>query len=164
MLEDNTTYRLSFGNAIKDLHEGNPFKNYTYTFSTGNYFDSLQLRGTVINAATGQVDTGSIIAMLYSAESSDSSVVRKKPKYVTNVDAAGKFVFKGLPHRNFRIYAVKDVNGNLIYDGPEQAEMIAFNDSTVWPGDTSLAPINLRMFLEKPDTTIKKDTVARKRM
>src|SRR5665213_328887 len=31
LLDSNTTYRISFGNAIKDLHEGNPFSKYTYT-------------------------------------------------------------------------------------------------------------------------------------
>jgi len=163
LLEDSTTYRISFGSAIKDLHEGNVFKNYTYTFSTGSYFDSLQLRGTVINAATGKPDTGSVIVTLYSATESDSAVVRKKPKYVTKADATGSFVFKGLPCRPFRIYALKDVTGNLIYDGPEQGEMIAFNDTNVWPGDTSETPVKLRIFMEKLDTTIKKDTVGKAR-
>jgi len=39
-LEANTTYTINFGNAIKDFTEGNPYKNFTYTFSTGNFIDS----------------------------------------------------------------------------------------------------------------------------
>src|SRR5690606_35877229 len=35
LLKENTTYRMTFGKAISDLHEGNVFTNYTYTFSTG---------------------------------------------------------------------------------------------------------------------------------
>jgi len=42
-LEPNTTYTLNFGNAIKDVNEGNPAKNFTYIFSTGSTFDSLTL-------------------------------------------------------------------------------------------------------------------------
>jgi len=154
LLEDSTTYRLTFGNAIKDVHEGNPFGKYTYTFSTGPYFDSLILKGSVINAATGMADTGGIIVELYSAKENDSAVVRHKPKYITKCDKQGLFIFKGLPKRVFRIYALKDPNNNLIYDGP--GEMIAFNDSNVVPGDSSVLPVNLRMFAEIIDTTSKK--------
>lgn len=158
LLDSNTTYRISFGNAIKDLHEGNPFKGYTYTFSTGSYFDSLELRGNVINAATGLPDTGGVLVTLYSATENDSAVVKHKPKYVTNADANGNFIFKGLPHRHFRIYALHDANGNLIYDGPAAGDMIAFTEQTILPGDSAMAPIKLRMFAEIPDTTIKKNT------
>jgi hypothetical protein len=76
LLEENTTYRLSFGNAIKDLHESNPFGKYTYTFSTGAYFDSLQLTGQVINAASGLPDSSGAWVELYSAAETDSAVVR----------------------------------------------------------------------------------------
>ncbi len=163
LLEDNTTYRLSFGNAIKDLHEGNPFSGYTYTFSTGNYFDSLQLSGTVIVAATGLPDTGGISVVLYSAKDNDSAVVRHKPKYITRADSKGRFVFKGLPGRSFRIYAFKDANDNLIYDGPAEKEMIAFNDDVVMPGDTSMKPIHLRLFTEVEDSTLKKGDTTKDR-
>ncbi len=162
LLEENTTYRISFGNAVQDLHEGNPFKGYTYTFSTGAYFDSLQLQGTVINAATGLPDTGAVSVMLYGANENDSAVVRHKPKYITRADNKGVFFFKGLPPRRFRIYAVKDVNSNFTYDGPVGGEMIAFTENTVLPGDTSIAPIRLRMFLEALDTAaaLKADSLA----
>ena len=34
-LEANTTYTLDFGEAIKDINEGNILRNFRYTFSTG---------------------------------------------------------------------------------------------------------------------------------
>ena len=46
----NATYKLSFGNAIIDLHEGNAIQNFEYIFSTGNTIDSLKLSGQVLNA------------------------------------------------------------------------------------------------------------------
>ena len=157
LLEDNTTYRLSFGKAIKDLHEGNPYGKYTYTFSTGSYFDSLQLHGKVLNAATGLPDSGSITVELYYATDPDSAVVRHKPKYIAKTDASGAFTFSGLPRRAFRIYALKDANDNLIYDGAVSGDQVAFADNTVIPFDTS-APINLRLFGEVADTGVKKTT------
>lgn len=156
LLEENTTYRLSLGNAIKDVHEGNAFSKYTYTFSTGKYFDSLQIRGKVINALTGLPDSAGITVELYSAKDDDTAVIRHKPRYVTKADSKGEFVFKGLPGRSFRIYALKDLNNNLSYDGPVPGEMIAFNDVKVTPGDTAQPMIALRMFAELPDTADQK--------
>jgi uncharacterized protein (DUF2141 family) len=165
LLDSNTTYRLSFGNSIKDLHEGNAFAKYTYTFSTGSYFDSLELRGSVINAASGLPDTGSIVVVLYSGREGDSAVIRHKPKYITHADKNGSFVFKGLPRRRYRIYALKDGNGNLIYDGPAAGDMIAFIDHVITPGDTDMAPVNMRLFTEVPDSATKKtmDSTASKK-
>lgn len=147
LLEENTTYRLSLGNAIRDVHENNPFSGYTYTFSTGPYFDSLTLHGEYLNAATGLADVEGVIIGLYSASDNDSAVVRHRPKYVVKGES-GMFTFKGLPKRPFRIYAMKDANGNMTYDGA--GEMIAFTENTVMPGDTGV--IKLRLFEEAVDT------------
>ncbi len=153
LLEENTTYRMSFGKAIKDLHEGNPFSNYTYTFSTGPYFDSLQLKGKVIDAASGLPDSTGVLVELYSAKENDSAVVRKKPRYITKADGKGEFVFKGLPGRTFRIYALKDPNGNMVYDGPASGEMIGFIDRIISPADSTQPPLVLKTFLEAADTS-----------
>ncbi|MCF8451160.1 MAG: Ig-like domain-containing protein [Taibaiella sp.] len=161
LLEDNTTYRITFGSAIRDLHEGNIFARYAYTFSTGGYFDSLQLSGNVINAATGFPDTSGIVVVLYSASEDDSAIVKKKPRYKAKPDNKGNFLFKGLPGRAFRMYAVKDDNANLMYDGG--SEMVAFNDSTVIPVDSVIAPVTLRLFAEIPDSAAVKDTVLPKK-
>ncbi len=154
LLEPNTTYRISFGTAIRDLHEGNKFENYTYTFSTGPYFDSLRIDGRVINAATGLPDTSGITVMLYYSNENDSAIVRHKPKYITHPNSAGQFTFKGLPKRAFRIYAIKDANDNLVYDG--SSEMIAFHDTLVVAGDSTSPQPVLAMFTE-PDTSTQKN-------
>ncbi len=156
LLEDNTTYRISFGGAIKDLHEGNPFTGYTYTFSTGSYFDSLKITGNVLNAATGLPDTSGIVVVLHAGTENDTAIIRKKPKYITTPDSKGHFVFKGLPGRSFRIYAIRDENDNMIYDGG--TEMIAFSDSLIYPSDTVAKPITMRVFMEVPDSTEAADT------
>ena len=49
-LKPNTTYTISFGNAISDITEGNVLANYRFVFSTGNTIDSLSLNGFVKNA------------------------------------------------------------------------------------------------------------------
>lgn len=160
LLQPNTTYRISTNNAIKDMHEGNPFPRYTYTFSTGSYFDSLNLDGIVYDAASGMPDTGTFI-LLYDAKLSDSVVVKQKPSYVTKVTDGGKFSFKGLPYKRFHIYALHDANGNLVYDG--KGEMIGFIDSTVVPVSEVVSSIVLKSFKEEIiDTNVlKKDKAER---
>lgn len=156
LLQPNTTYRISTNSAVKDIHEGNLFKPYTYTFSTGPYFDSLNLDGVVYDAASGIPDTGTFI-LLYDANLSDSIVVKQKPSYVTKVTEGGKFSFKGLPYKRFHIYALHDANGNLVYDG--KGEMIGFIDSTVAPVSEVVSSIVLKSFKEEIiDTNVlKKD-------
>lgn len=145
LLLDNTTYRVSFGNAIKDLHEGNVFKGYSYIFSTGGYFDSMRLAGKVTDAETG-LPAGDVTVLLYDAFDSDSAVVKKKPVYFVKTAGNGTFDMSGLPARSFRLYALKDENDNLVYDG--EKEKIAFVDSLVIPRDSIVHPEQLRLFKE----------------
>ena len=44
-LKSNTTYTVDFSDAISDNNEGNPLGNYTYTFSTGDHIDTLEVAG-----------------------------------------------------------------------------------------------------------------------
>lgn len=150
LLEDETTYRITFGNAIRDLREGNIYNSDGYTFSTGGHFDSLALTGSVTDGSTGLPDTASYV-MLYPASGGDSAVVKRKPAYVTHVNNFGQFSFYGLPARRFRIYALRDVNSNLTYDGGK--EWIGFLDSMIRPGDTLMPPLKLYAFQEPSDDT-----------
>ena len=47
-LAPNTTYTINFGSSIKDLHEGNLFTDYVYSFSTGDHIDTLRIAGKVL--------------------------------------------------------------------------------------------------------------------
>src|SRR5687767_3180884 len=62
-LEPNTTYSLNFGNAIRDINENNILKQFTYIFSTGQYIDSLQLKGKVFLAESGKPADSTLIVM-----------------------------------------------------------------------------------------------------
>lgn len=145
LLKKNTTYRIGFGDAIQDLNENNTLEGFSYIFSTGSYFDSLKLHGRVYQAATG-MPAGNVNILLYDAELSDSAVVKQKPEYVIKTTDAGQFILPGLPGKSFRIYALKDANENLVYDGDD--EEIAFIDSLVFPVDTLREPLTLRIFKE----------------
>src|SRR6186713_1119862 len=94
-LEPNTTYTFDFGNAVTDVNENNPFRHYTYVFSTGPYIDSLQLSGRVLLAENGKTD--STLTIVLHQEFNDSAVVKNRPRYAARVDSSGYFRFRNLP-------------------------------------------------------------------
>ena len=147
LLEKNTTYQISLGNAIQDIHEGNPAKNIRFTFSTGGYFDSLSLKGNVVDAFTGKTDTAAWV-LLYPNSIKDSAIIKEVPLYVQKV-SSGDFQFNNLPNRNFKIFALHDLNANFKYDAI--GEKIGFLNDDVNPTDSTLK-IKLYTFLEKSNT------------
>jgi hypothetical protein len=147
-LQPNTTYTLNFGNAIKDINEGNVARNFSYIFSTGSTFDSLTLSGKVLLAESGKTDT-TLVVMLYK-NGEDSALVTKKPHYVTRLDSTGRFTFHNLPYGIFYLYAIKN-EGSYNYLSPEK-QLFAFADT---PVNLQIAngPITLYAYSEKSSTT-----------
>lgn len=129
LLKDNTTYKIVLGNAITDNRERTPYPDFTYTFSTGSYFDSMEVKGQVRDMLTGQPDTGISVVLYDAATFKDSMMLSKKPAYLARTDVSGRFHFTGLPRRNFRIFALGDVDNNTLYDITK--ERIGFLDSMV---------------------------------
>src|SRR5215203_272390 len=132
-LEPNTTYTFDFGNAITDVNENNPYKYYTYTFSTCPYIDSLRLNGRVLLAENGKID--STLTIVLHTDFVDSAVMKSRPRYATRVDSSGYFHFKNLPPDSFAVYAIGDAGVMRRYTSPTQ--YFAFADAPVVSGDTS---------------------------
>ncbi|MBS1653795.1 MAG: Ig-like domain-containing protein [Bacteroidetes bacterium] len=142
-LEPNTTYTIDFGKAIRDLNEGNIAQNFTYTFSTGNYIDSLELKGKVILAENGKID--STLIVLLHKNTDDSAIIKDRPRYVAKLDGKGNFHFKNLPSGTFALYAMKDVGGQKKFTG--RAQLFAFADSLIITADHP-APVTLYAFTD----------------
>ena len=129
-LASNTTYTINFGAAIKDLHEGNQFKDYVYSFSTGDHIDTLCIAGKVLNAADKK-PVGDVYVSLYAAdqENIDSLPLTTTPNYITKTDKEGNFRLTGLADQQYLVFALKDANSNLYFDLPN--EEVAFLDTLV---------------------------------
>jgi len=134
-LKPNTTYTVSFGTAISDIAENNILSNYRYAFSTGSEFDTLMLKGVVKNAFTLKPENG-LFVMLY-AHTGDSAPCKGKPLYVSKTTSSGEFCFANVKDGKYKIFALKDMNANYLFDQPN--EKVAFIDSLVSPNtvDTS---------------------------
>ncbi|MCU7547527.1 Ig-like domain-containing protein [Chitinophagaceae bacterium LB-8] len=155
-LEPNTTYNFNFGQAIQDVNEGNPVKNFVYTFSTGPVLDSLEIRGKVILAETGKIDSTLIVVLHKSMD--DSAIVKQRPRYVARLDSAGNFRFRSLPKDTFAIYAIGDAGLSRRYTSPTQA--FAFANAPVVAGADSL--FTLYAYKEEAEEEKKKTPAATK--
>ena len=135
-LKPETTYSINFGEAIKDLHEGNIFKDYSFVFSTGENIDTLTLSGKLLQSVDHK-PSADFFVMLYvdnnDTVSVDSLPYVSKPYYLTKSDKEGNFKFSGLKDDEYLLFALKDGNYNLKFDLPN--EEIAFIDSLVSPID-----------------------------
>jgi len=130
-LLENTTYNLNFGNAIVDVNESNAFVNYFFAFSTGDYIDSLQVSGTLINASDLK-PVEDVLILLYDNEIFyDSIPYFDLPSYIGKTNSAGRFNISYMRGGEFKIFALKDLNKNRIFDQPN--ENIAFLDSLILP-------------------------------
>ena len=147
-LAPNTTYSLNFGNAIKDINEGNVLKNFNYVFSTGDYIDSFELKGKVLLAETGKVDS-TILVLLY-RNSPDTAVRHRKADYTARLKGDGSFQFNYLPADQFSIYALKDGDGNKYYNA--KSEIFGFSNEVVNINSNNPS-ITLYAFGEKTETS-----------
>lgn len=150
-LAPNTTYTINFGSAIKDLHEGNLFKDFVYSFATGDHIDTLSVMGNVLSAADKKPVENAYVG-LYAADLDNvyDLPMSDKPNYITKTDKEGRFSLNGLADKNYLIFALKDVNSNLYFDQPN--EEIAFLDSLVHPNDS--ISHTLYMFTEVDSTQV----------
>jgi hypothetical protein len=150
-LKPNTTYTFNFSDAIKDVNERNPIIDFAYVVSTGDYLDSLQIKGRTINAETGKIDSN-VAVMLY-RNLEDSAVSKEKPYYYARSKGNGSFWFKNLAPGDYKLFALREEDRDLQYTQPA-AEHIAFQDSLIHLREQNINDVTMLLFLEQ-DSTIK---------
>ncbi|MDP2386551.1 MAG: Ig-like domain-containing protein [Bacteroidota bacterium] len=142
-LRENTTYKLMFGNAICDITEGNILADYEYSFSTGSFIDTLQLKGVIRDAYSGKPVKDSWVMMYF--ENNDSVVYKSKPDYLTKTNANGIYTLKGLKPGSYKIVTLIDNNKNYLYDN---GELFGFREAPVSVPQDSV--VEMKMFKENP--------------
>lgn len=128
-LKENTTYTIDFSDAITDNNEGNPLGNYTFTFSTGEQVDTMEVSGTILDASNLEPVKG-IMVGLY-ADLEDSAFYTKPLLRVARTDSRGRFIIRGVAKGKYRVYALQDMDGDYKYS--QKGEMIAFSDRIIEP-------------------------------
>ncbi|WP_457617498.1 Ig-like domain-containing protein [Lutibacter sp.] len=146
-LDANTTYVFNFGNSIVDNNEENELGNFKYVFSTGGYIDSLNLAGEVTNPLKKETEKN-INVMLYEYNDSftDSIIFKEKPRYIANTLDSTLFELTNLRAGKYLLIALKDANGNKIYN-PKIDEIGFVKDTITIPTDKKY---NFTIFKEIP--------------
>lgn len=142
VLRPNTTYTINFGAAIKDFHRGNPAKDLRFVFSTGDYLDSLKVRGTILDVLTGApIENASFL--MYD-KFSDSIPIKEKPYYYAKTDKTGQFLIENVKAGAYKALAIDDLDQNLRWSGG--LERIGFLDSAFVVSDTGKNTCRLNLF------------------
>lgn len=128
-LRDSTTYTIDFSDAIEDNNEGNPLGNFTYYFSTGAALDTMEVAGNVLAAENLEPVKGILVGL--HSDTTDTACAKKPFERVARTDSRGRFSIKGVAPGSYRIYALKDMDGDFKYSS--RAEMMAFSDAVVSP-------------------------------
>ncbi len=126
-LADSTTYTFYFQDAIRDNNENNPIPNYQYVFSTGPFLDSLTLTGNVFNASDLEIVDD--VTVIMHSNLSDTAPRTMLPTYISRPDPSGGFIINNISPGSYRLFALKDLNGNTLYDLDD--EIFAFCDSVI---------------------------------
>ena len=128
-LKANTTYTVDFGDAISDNNEGNPLGNYTFSFSTGDHIDTLEVSGYCLNAKDLEPIKGLMVGLYSNFE---DSLFHKEPMMrVSRTNGSGHFTIKGVAPGAYRCFALQDNDGDLVFG--QKSEIIAFNNDSIKP-------------------------------
>ena len=128
-LKPNTTYTVDFSDAISDNNEGNPLGNYTYSFSTGEHIDTMEVAGYVVEAENMEPIKGILVGLYDNL--ADSAFTTLPMLRVARTDSRGYFVIKGVAPGNYRIYALQEADGDYVHS--QKSEKIAFSHDIITP-------------------------------
>ena len=155
-LQPNITYALNFGQSVVDNNEENPYPFYRYVFSTGDYIDSLTVKGEIFDAEKLKPEEF-VSIMLYEIDSTytDSIIYKETPKYITNtLDSTTTFSLENLKAGTYKLLALKDENQDNKFQ--QQIDKIGFlEDFITIPTDSTF---NLTLFKEEIDFKVSRAT------
>lgn len=147
----NTTYTIDFTDAIVDNNEQNAYENFSYSFSTGTAIDTMELSGKVLYARNHEPVQGVVVGV-HSVLSPESAFTDTTFQRMSRTSDKAQFVMRNLKDGKYRVYALKETDGNYRHD--MASEGIAFFDSLV---TTTCAPAMRNDTIWKDSTTV--DTV-----
>ena len=126
-LAENTTYIFDFGNSICDFNEGNRLNGFKYSFSTGDYIDTMIFEGRVLEGFTMKPIADRYV-MLFK-DTLYSALYDNDCAYITKTDSNGWFAFSNIANSDYRVLVLDDKNQNKRYDLP--TESIGFSEYAV---------------------------------
>ncbi|MCM1040886.1 MAG: Ig-like domain-containing protein [Bacteroides sp.] len=150
-LLENRTYSIDFKDAIGDLHESTPLRNYTYYFSTGKRIDSGRLAGRVLDAF-GLTPVKEASVMFYAEKPQEYPVITP-PDYMAVTDTAGMFNLQYVRDGCYYVLAGSDENRNYLIEPTEEKTAFA---SGCW----QTVPLKPAIYFDKQRGVKESDTAS----
>ncbi|KAA0256143.1 MAG: hypothetical protein EDM75_10185, partial [Chlorobiota bacterium] len=140
-LKQDVTYNLTIGTSVVDLNNSNNMAEaYSYIFSTGDRIDQGVITGKIYDK-----DPNKLYIFAYLTGDDDDSLLKRKPDFVTQTGPSGEFILSGLPKGEFRVFAVGNSFGDLIYNLNSDRIGIYNRDVTLGVNDTLKEKMNFRV-------------------
>lgn len=145
-LKENLTYIVTIGTNAADLNNHNKMAQaYSFAFSTGNKIDKGIIEGKIyITKLQGIMMYG------YSVGDSVINPTKQKPKYISQTGEQGEYKLLGLADGLYRVFAVQDEYGDLIYNVGEDAYGCPYRDALITEQDSIFN--NLDFLMTREDT------------
>lgn len=113
-LEANKTYTVYIGKELKDVRRGNKLNEpIQFAFSTGPVIDKGKLFGKVYSE-----EYSGVVILAYKLHGSDEPDPETQiADFISQVNTNGEYSFLNLPDGKYRLFALKDDDRNLLYNG-----------------------------------------------
>lgn len=127
-MQKDMTYSIDFGDAVKDLNEGNILDGFAIDFSTGPTIDTLRISGIVLEARNLEPAQGMLVGVHSNLD--DSALTTLPLDRIARTNQYGQFTIRNLKPGTYRVFALNDLNRDYKWD---RSEDVAFYDFTVSP-------------------------------
>lgn len=132
-LKPDMTYTIDFGDAIKDLNEGNVLDGFAIDFSTGATLDSMRVSGIVLGASDLEPAQGVLVAAY--SNLSDTAVRTLPPDRIARTNQLGQFTIRNLAPGTYKVYMINDINRDWHWD---RSEDVAYLDELIVPSTKAI--------------------------
>jgi hypothetical protein len=121
-------------------------RSYSFSFATDSTIDRREIIGRV-----AQQETEGVLIFAYKIDDGVDTLLKRKPDYVSQTSADGRFHLNGLGESEYRLFAVKDEYRDLIYDMNQDLIGVPNKDISLVGSDSLYVGMKFKMF--KADTT-----------
>lgn len=148
-LEKDKTYVINIGTNAQDMHNNKLEKSYSFAFSTGQRIDSGSISGKVFFQT--KPEKGVSIWTYPLSKSKEPNPELAKPEYATLSDQNGEYTLSYLARDVYRLFAVKDLNNDLLWEPDKEPLGVTTKDLNLTQDTTLFSNVDFELVLR--DTT-----------
>ncbi len=144
-LKKNRSYVLTIGTKTSDLRNNQMKESFSMAFSTGEHIDEGQISGTVY----GQTGVeGTLVCAYLHEDSADVDPRVRLADYYTQCSQTGKYQLMYVAPGNYRLFAIRDRDGNRKYTRGIDALGVTISDVALSQDEKFIQDVNFQLMVE----------------